>query len=746
MDSIPAERLPALIRQLQADKYTHAAFISPSGNGIKVIVRTECQTIDEHLAYYAQLTAYYAQGYNLTTKDTTPKGEKPNLDPQCKNPNRLCFLPYDPQAYYNPESAVMPLLDGFCPIPEPAQAGADRQDERFASLEVINETTRRLLNDSIGRLQQESIDLTESYDQWVEMGFSFASMGDEGRPYFHQVSRLNAKYKYLQCEAKFTELLKARSGNVTIGTFLRRCEEAMGKTWEQSGKLNNPGQANSSTSQWVTPKPLVSPLLPVLPVRPSMIPALLQPWLTDIAFRMKCPLDFVASSAVVMLSSLIGTRLAIMPKSRDTWLVVPNLWGAVIGDPSAMKTPSVAEVLKPLNRVTLAARSTYKTELQDYEQAQFDYETQKKVYQQQQQDILKGKAVANPVEFPTAPAKPTERRYITNDSTIEKLADILNENPSGLLVHRDEVIGLLAGWEKAGHEQDRAFYLEGWNGSGSITIDRMGRGTTYVKNVCISLFGGIQPPKLIGYLQAATGYENDGFVQRLQLAVYPDKAAWAYTDDHPDTMAKTQAFELIRAIADSDFSAIAYEANEYDRYPFTRFNDQAQAIFKDWLIQLETQVLPNESGLLLEHFTKYRSLMPSLALIFHVVNCVNLPTPTEASHKYLVSVEATQMAIEWCTYLQSHARRIYGLLDTLSIGAAKELLRHLKRGVLPDGFKARQVTKKGWANLTTLEQIESALAELVAHNWLKEVKPVPPVNGRPEAPHYLIHPKLSQNT
>ena len=36
----------------------------------------------------------------------------------------------------------------------------------------------------------------------------------------------------------------------------------------------------------------------------------------------------------------------------------------------------------------------------------------------------------------------------------------------------------------------------------------------------------------MGYLQAATGYENDGFVQRLQLAVYPDKPQWAYVDEY----------------------------------------------------------------------------------------------------------------------------------------------------------------------------------------------------------------------
>ncbi|GAB4000019.1 hypothetical protein GCM10028807_51720 [Spirosoma daeguense] len=446
-----------------------------------------------------------------------------------------------------------------------------------------------------------------------------------------------------------------------------------------------------------------------------------------------------------MLSSLIGTRLTIQPKTRDDWTIVPNLWGAVIGDPSSMKTPSVNEVHKPLVRLVLAARERFEEEIQVYEMELVEYEAQKKAHAAQAQDRHKGKTIGNPVAYPEAPRKPKERRYMANDPTTEKLADLLNDNPTGMLVQRDEVTGLLAGWDKAGREQDRAFYLEGWNGNGSIIIDRMARGTTHVKNVCISLFGGIQPSKLLGYLKAATGYDNDGFVQRLQVAVYPDRVPWDYIDEYPDKYARDKAFALIQQITDSDFMDIAYQADEYNRFANTRFEPQAQQVFKDWLTDWQTEVLAQESGLLLEHFTKYRSLMPSLALIFHVINCA-VDSEEASDTKRLVSVGAALMAVKWCEYLQSHARRIYGLLDTVNTVAAKDLLRHLRAGDLKDGFKAREIRQKGWTGLTTAEGVDSALAELIAHNWLKEVVSPPPPTGRPEAPHYLIHPQLnSQN-
>lgn len=496
--------------------------------------------------------------------------------------------------------------------------------------------------------------------------------------------------------------------------------------------------------QWDKPIPFKKDLLSVLSVSHSMIPEALLPWLLDISKRMKCPLDFVVSAAIVMLSSLIGTRLSIKPKALDDWAVMANLWGAAIGDPSSMKSPSIEAVFKPLKRIMAEAQDEFKLKIRTYEAKLSTYEAQKKVFQAQEQQRLKGLDVVKPVDFPEPVEKPTERRYMTNDSTIEKLADLLNENPTGILQYRDELIGLLAGWGKQGHEQDRAFNLEGWNGNGSLTVDRVGRGTIHIKNLCLSLFGGIQPSKLLGYLKAATEYDNDGFVQRLQLAVYPDKPDWEYVDEHPDVKARDTAFALIKQIISSDFSEIAYRADENNRFAYTRFDADAQAIFVQWLCDWQKNVLPNESGLMLEHLTKYQSLMPSLALIFHVVNCMGLP-PVQNDEKRLVSLDAAQMAIEWCNYLRSHAQRIYGLLDTQQTESALSLLRQLKVGRLEDGFKARDVLRKGWTNLTSLDSVDSALAELIAHRCLEEVQPKPSTTGRPEAPHYLINPHINQN-
>src|ERR671918_1471371 len=72
-----------------------------------------------------------------------------------------------------------------------------------------------------------------------------------------------------------------------------------------------------------------------------------------------------------------------------------------------------------------------------------------------------------------APQEPRARRYRTNDVTIEKLGELLQHNERGMLVLRDELVGLLASWDREGREGERAFFLEAWNGNNSFETDRI---------------------------------------------------------------------------------------------------------------------------------------------------------------------------------------------------------------------------------------------------------------------------------
>lgn len=123
----------------------------------------------------------------------------------------------------------------------------------------------------------------------------------------------------------------------------------------------------TTDDEWEEPAPLPEGLPPVDPLDPAMLPEPLRGWLIDVSERMQIPPDFAAAGAMVIGGSLIGRKLGIRPKRQDDWLVVPNLWGAVVGRPSLLKSPALAEVMKPLSRLIAEAYEEHKEAKAAYE-------------------------------------------------------------------------------------------------------------------------------------------------------------------------------------------------------------------------------------------------------------------------------------------------------------------------------------------------------------------------------------------
>ena len=95
------------------------------------------------------------------------------------------------------------------------------------------------------------------------------------------------------------------------------------------------------------------------------------------------------------------------------------------------------------------------------------------------------------------------KRFVVNDPTVEKLGEILRDNPTGVMLYRDELSGWLATFDRSGRESDRGFYLEAANGTGYMTVDRLGRGTLPIPNMCLGVIGSIQPGPLADLLHCS---------------------------------------------------------------------------------------------------------------------------------------------------------------------------------------------------------------------------------------------------
>jgi hypothetical protein len=334
---------------------------------------------------------------------------------------------------------------------------------------------------------------------------------------------------------------------------------------------------------WPDPTPIPKGLSPVLPLDPVLIPPPLHTWLMDIADRMQIPPDFSVAAAFVALGSVIGRGCGVHPKQRDNWLVVPNLWGACVGRPSMMKTPSMAEVFKILDRLEIIASEEYQQALSLHEFDTVVDKAGKKRIEDAVSKALKGNDTAEIDRLRSAfiadggtPA-PFRRRYFTSETTPEKICELANQNPRGFMLKRDELIGWLKGLDRDGRENLRSLFLEAWNGTGRYSYDTVTKGTIDAEALCLSVFGAITPGRLSDYVYQAVrgGAGDDGLIQRFQMIVWPDAPEeWQMIDRWPDTQAKNAAFEIFKVLSGDIPGAVMLEGNDI---PVLRFSEGGQA-------------------------------------------------------------------------------------------------------------------------------------------------------------------------
>ena len=492
--------------------------------------------------------------------------------------------------------------------------------------------------------------------------------------------------------------------------------------------------ANTGTA-WPDPEPLPTGLPAVEPFDLALLPVALRPWIADISERMQCPPDYPAVAAMVTLGSIAGRQLAIRPKRKDDWTVTPNLWGAVVGRPSLLKTPAMQEPIRMVESLEAKARKTFEEAETCHEADALVAKARGKEADKaiakaiQAKDAVLAHALA--LEAMNASPPPVRQRYMTQDTTVEKLGELLRDNPRGVLVYRDELIGFLRSLDQEGREGSRAFYLEAWNGTGGFTFDRIGRGTVEIEAACVSIIGGIQPGPLGDYMIGAIkgGFGDDGLVQRFQLAVWPDAPReWVNVDRWPDTQARRAAREVYERFDTFDTASLGASQENEDRIPWVRFAGDAQDLFDEWRTDLERRIRGFELHPALEaHLAKFRSLVPSLALLCHLAD---VPEGGPVGQASLLR------ALAWSEYLETHARRIYAPATAPEMAAALELDKRLPG--LPDPFTAKDVYKNHW-RLLDREGAADALTVLCDYGRVRGDEADGP--GRPTV-RYRVHPAL----
>lgn len=444
------------------------------------------------------------------------------------------------------------------------------------------------------------------------------------------------------------------------------------------------------------------------------LPNFVADFISDVAERMPTSPDYLLAGCVVATGSVIGAKCGVRPKAHDDWVVVPNVWGMVIGHPGTKKTASLKTSFAPLEAINRTLVVKGFEEDKHYKQALDKYQTER---------VKVEKVSANNKQLsleetgcPEIPDKPKRKRLIINDATPEVTQEYLAENPNGLLVFRDELFGLIQTCKKSQFENFRALLLECWNGTSSFSVDRIGRGSIFIERCCASVFGGIQPDlfcKMVN--ESFSAGMNDGLLQRFQAVVWPENSeVWKLVDRPPNEFAVQEYTKFFEFVFSSNFAELgASRCRDLNVYVF---EPAAQKRYYEWLHVLHNEIMPKTfEPVMKQVFAKYESFLPQLSLIAHCWRCFAVREWRN------ISLEAVETGIELLEYFRSHTVKAYSETGIFFEDKKEVLLARIVAYFGKKAFYPREVYERGWSGFDKAGKVKPIINNLVAEKSLVQV-------------------------
>lgn len=183
--------------KLQLSKLKEVAYISlsVSGNGYFVIMPLK----------YPQ---FHKQQFNKLKLDFAQLGI--NIDSACGDVTRMRCVSHDISPYIN-ENAIP--YAGYYTDPKPVIK------YQYSNGDVLDKVAK-----CCNLIESNHIDITSDYKDWFTIGCALASLGENGRQFFHVCSMQSHKYKQAETDKKFSNLLRTGK-RISIGSFFEICKD-----------------------------------------------------------------------------------------------------------------------------------------------------------------------------------------------------------------------------------------------------------------------------------------------------------------------------------------------------------------------------------------------------------------------------------------------------------------------------------------------------------------------------------------
>jgi len=615
------------IKELILDKFPPALmFISPSGDGLKVVFKIN-PAAGTHLQYFRALQRFFADEIGF------------KIDPSGSDICRACFLPHDPDVYYNPESDMLDnaFIDSFPPV-----AGKD-----LLKPEYVQSPPSPITLDS---------DVIISHLlTWLNKRESFIN-GNRNN-YISKLAYACNRYGLSENEA-LSRLLGFTETGFTENEIRSISKSVYKHTeWHGTASFNKnqpyeyeiPKGPELDEAEALPDPPLqVTPPLPI-----TGFPFHMQALIKECARVYGTPQDFWAISFLQATAISMGSTFEIADKYTNGAV----FWIGIIGPTGVGKSEPMALTFGPIYHADSAAEKIYNDKMVEYDAVM---NLTPKDRKEQGIDI---------------PEHPRKTQYIAIDSTPESLIEAHQENPRGIAIVRDELVGWIADFGRYARSGEVQNMLSAWSEK-FFKVTRKGNKSATIEKPFIPVFGGIQPAKL--YKLAKDDRALDGFMQRFIFA-YPDQCI--KPDYHEESLGKSY-LSFYQKYMETLLKLSG------DRKPIL-LSTEAKKVYKDFF-NYNTALINSETNEYRKGvYQKLEIIVLRLALVLHISNHVD-----DELFDNSIQPETMQDAIEMTEYFRITAKKVNQFIGN----PVTETVKLDDRGVALYLMKIGKITKSALAD------------------------------------------------